>query len=110
MATNNIQRDLKSDIADLEVDLLQLGRLYDHVRKSLCDNCEAGLCSAHQPARGFIANLRRNSVVKVRDIEADIEEARTLARIMYNILSQFPTDPGDLDDKLDTEKVPEWIW
>jgi hypothetical protein len=103
------QRDLRSDIVDLEVDLLQLGRLYDHIRKSLCDECAVNLCSAHQPARGFIMALRRNSKTRARDIEAEIEEARELARLMYGILTQFPTDLIEYDDKLDIEKLPDWL-
>lgn len=38
-----------------------------------------------------------------------LADARELARLMYGILSQFPSDPGELDPRLDILAVPGWL-
>lgn len=48
----------------------------------------------------------KNDIV---DLEVHLYEARKLARLMYRILIQFPTDPGDYDEQLDVENLPEWL-
>lgn len=52
---------------------------------------------------------RRDWKSEIIDLEKERDEARELARIMYEILLTI-VDPGDLHDKLRRVVVPDWIW
>jgi hypothetical protein len=43
------------------------------------------------------------------DLEANLEQARNLARIFYKILIQQPTDLVEYDDRLEVDKLPDWL-
>lgn len=59
--------------------------------------------------RGALPGPRRDLRNEIVDLEAERDEARVLARIMYNVLIQFPTSIVEYHDKLDTEKLPDWL-
>lgn len=59
--------------------------------------------------RGPVAGHKRDWRNDIVDLEIELEMARSLARLMYSILSQFPTDPSEYDEDLSIENLPAWI-
>lgn len=55
--------------------------------------------------------MKRQADLKsdIVDLEVHLYEARKLARLMYRIMIQFPTDMGEYDEQLDTERLPPWL-
>jgi len=53
--------------------------------------------------------MSRNLKSDLVDAQTERDEARALARIMYGILLGMPTNPGEYDDALDVETLPDWL-
>lgn len=58
-------------------------------------------------ARGEL--LARADAACRDDSDVELDEARELANVMYEILRQQPVSPGDYDARLDRGNKPGWL-
>ena len=68
--------------------------------------------AGHGPQPGPRRNWRSDIVdleFKLEKSQGQLKEARTLARIMFRILQQMPTDPSEYDLRLAIDNVPSWL-
>lgn len=56
-------QDVERQLERARQTIATLGAAYDHVREQLCPQCEAGACSAHQPAAGIINAILNSSTI-----------------------------------------------
>ena len=70
----------RAEVERLRPVVEELGRYVDWLRKSLCDICKAGICSAHQPASGLVSAIGRaysEEAIAERDAaRAEVERLR----------------------------------